>query len=39
MNAGLSPGEIVEIANDLDESGDGIIDLEEFERAIEMALE
>jgi hypothetical protein len=37
--SGLSSGEIMEIAKDLDESGDGIISLEEFEAAIELAME
>ena len=39
FNSGLSDAEILEISNDLDESGDGTLSKEEFQKAIEHALE
>jgi Ca2+-binding EF-hand superfamily protein len=35
---GLTETEMLEIARDLDESGDGTLSVEEFQRAVEQAV-
>ena len=39
FNSGMSVTEILEIARDLDENGDGTLSLEEFQQAIKQALD
>jgi Ca2+-binding EF-hand superfamily protein len=38
FDAGLTETEMLEVARDLDESGDGMLSLQEFEQAIENAV-